>query len=105
MTVDSTRFKAANEVLERAERMVIGGKTQSSESRVRSVNGLEFQRIIDETVTEQYQPEPELSEKQKRTNDILAMSAEGKTVAQIAKKLGITSNEVTIVIELGGKMG
>jgi DNA-binding NarL/FixJ family response regulator len=102
-TVDSTRFKAASEVLERAERMVIGGKPKNSETRVRSVNGLEFQRIIDETVTDQYPPQPELSEKQKRTNDVLALSAEGKTVTQIARELGITRNEVTLVIELGGK--
>ena len=103
MSVDSTRFKAASEVLERAERMVIGSKPKNSETRVRSVNGSEFQRIIDETVTEQYPPEPELTEKQKRTNDILALSAEGKSVTQIARTLGITRNEVTLVIELGGK--
>ena len=103
MTVDSTRFKAAGEVLERAERMVIGGKPKNSESRVRSVNGLEFQRIIDETVIEQYPSEPELTEKQKRTNEILSLSSEGKSVAQIARKLGITRNEVDLVIGLGGK--
>jgi DNA-binding NarL/FixJ family response regulator len=35
--------------------------------------------------------------------NILALAGEGKTVAQIAQELGITQNEVMLVMELSGK--
>ena len=103
MKIDSSRIRAASEVLERAERMIRSNTQRTSVSPEKKDNETVFQRIIDETVGHMPVSVSEEQADQPKTthNRILEMSAEGKTVAQIAKKLGITQNEVMLVIGLG----
>ena len=97
VTVDSTRIRAASEVLERAERIIKNGALKPP---LNSNNGAVFQMFFDETEAELHESEAEAKNKQTRNEAILAMAAEGKTDAQIASKLGITRNEVKLVIGL-----
>jgi len=121
VTVDSTRIRAASEVLERAERIirsdalknhaaaegngsssgvVSSGSGGSNSSSGSGSSGAVFQRFFDETAAEQPAPEPEKNGAQTRTQAILALAAEGKTEAQIASELGITRYEVRLVVGL-----
>jgi len=98
VTVDSSRIRAASEVLERAERII---KSDALKAPAKGRGGVVFQRFFDETASEQ--PEnatAEAPDKQLRNDRILELSAEGKTDAQIASELGITRNEVKLVIGL-----
>ena len=99
MTVDSTRYGSANEVRNRAERVVLGGEANSFAAAVKSVDGMVFQRIIEEAKDEAANV-GEASNKHKNIDEILALSQEGKTQAQIAQMLGITLSEVTLVLDL-----
>ena len=105
--VDSSRMRAAGEALERAEKLVLGAApTKSLEAPAYSGGKAVFQRIIDETVSDEPEPEPEeeISSKHARTNSILELAEEGKTTAQIARKLGITQNEVKLIIGLRARV-
>ena len=97
VTVDSTRIRAASEVLERAERII---KSDTLKPQPSSNNGAVFQMFFDESEAELQESEAETNKKQTRNESILAMAAEGKTDAQIASELGITRNEVKLVIGL-----
>ena len=101
MTVDSSRIRAASEVLERAERMV---KSSSGKSvghvAVNGGSGDVVQRLFDDITPEQKADGAEAQQKHKRRDSILALAEEGKTNAQIARELGITQNEVKLVIGL-----
>jgi DNA-binding NarL/FixJ family response regulator len=97
--------KAASDALERAEKLAGGKTSQKTPATAASAGGDKpvFQRLFDDTAEETKPPANETEAKQQRTDKIISMSKDGKKVAQIAKELGITQNEVKLVIELGGK--
>ena len=103
VTVDSTRIRAASEVLERAERIIRSDALKPPAGAGSGNSGVVFHRFFDETAAEQPEPEPDNNGSQSRKKAILAMAAEGKTDAQIASELGITRNEVKLVIGLKKK--
>jgi len=109
---ETNRRKAAEEVLERAERII---KSDAAASTVQSVSipiqkedtgGAVFQKFFDDsadaipppgtTRTTSVQP----SGAQSRSTAILALAEEGKNDAEIASELGITRNEVQLVTAL-----
>ena len=108
-TPDSSRIRAANEVLARAERMVKkdARKKPLPVTAVTPEKGSVFQRIIDvaadEPLAVQYAEEKPPAAKQRRNEAILALKDQGKTVANIARELGITQNEVKLVIGIAGR--
>jgi len=99
VTVDSSRIRAASEVLERAER-IIKSETLKAPAKPGQGGGTVFQSFFDETVGDPPATQRITNNKQHRNEKILALAAEGKTDAQIASELGITRNEVNLVIEL-----
>ena len=109
MTVDSSRIRAASEVLERAERMIInsagkdGAAAKNNGNASKNTRGEGIQRLFDDTAGEPQTEEPETASKNKRMGSILALAQEGKTQAQIAQELSITQNEVMLVIGLNGR--
>jgi len=108
VTVDSSRIRAASEVLERAERIIKGDTLKPPASAGKGngngngAGGAVFQRFFDESVNEQPDPPP-VSDSMTRKEMILALAAEGRNDAQIASELGITRNEVKLVIGLKKK--
>lgn len=100
--VDSSRIRAANEMLARAERIVKSSTLKNPAPPAGSDNGVVFQRLFDETASETMAV-TEASAQQLRNEAILALAEEGKSDAQIASELGITQNEVKLVIGLTGK--
>jgi len=106
VTVDSSRIRAASEVLERAERIIKSDTLKPPASYGKgngnANGGVVFQRFFDESVSELPEP-PAAAEKKTRKESILELAAEGKTDAQIASELGITRNEVKLVIGLKKK--
>ena len=104
MTVDSSRLRAASEVLERAERMIKSNTGRSVDYLVGngSGNGEVIQRLFDDMTDEPHETAAETQVKHKKRESILALAEEGKTNAQIARELGITQNEVKLVIGLEG---
>ena len=100
MTVDSSRIRAASEVLERAERMIKNSPVKKNSASAADGGGV-IQRLFDDTVGEQPAAGQEKQAVSKRRESILALAQEGKTHAQIARELGITQNEVKLVIGLG----
>jgi len=102
MTVDSSRIRAASEVLERAERMIKSSTEKyGAATAARSGNVEVIQRLFDDSASEQPANGAELEPKNKKRDAILMLAKDGKTHAQIAKELGITQNEVKLVIGLG----
>jgi len=114
VTVDSSRIRAASEVLERAERIIKGDALKppaparkgngngNGNSSASASGGAVFQRFFDESVSELPEP-PAAAVKKSRKESILELAVEGKTDAQIASELGITRNEVRLVIGLKKK--
>lgn len=98
--VDPSRMRAANEALERAERIVKRDAMKPPAKQERNDNGPVFQRLFDDTAAELPAEPAEAPSKQARTEAILALAEEGKTDAQIAEELSITQNEVKLVIGL-----
>ena len=103
MKVDSSRIRVAGEVLERAERMIKGGLQPPADAAGKKDSGGAFQRIIDEAAAQAPPPTAAQGPNRARASRILEMSRDGKSVAQIAKNLGITQNEVMLVIGLEGR--
>jgi len=101
--VDSSRMRAANDVLARAERIVKSDALKNGAHPPNGDGGTVFHRLFDETVGEAPEGAAETPNKQERTEAILALAGEGKTDAQIAQELGITQNEVKLVIGLKRK--
>lgn len=101
--IDSSRLKAAGDALERAGRIVKRDTLKKDAEPAKSDNGTVFQRLFDETAAESVPASPEIQEKQVKNEAILALAEEGKTHAEIAKELGITQNEVKLVIDLTGR--
>ena len=108
VTVDSSRIRAASEVLERAERIIKGdalkppAPARKGNGSASASSGAVFQRFFDESVSELPEP-PAAAVKKSRKESILELAVEGKTDAQIASELGITRNEVRLVIGLKKK--
>ena len=103
MTVDSSRIRAASEVLERAERMIKSSPGKKSAPAAENVSGEIIQRLFDDASSEQPSAGTEKQTKNKRRETILTLAQEGKTHAQIARELSITQNEVKLVIGLNSK--
>ena len=97
---DPSRIKAAGDALARAERIVKSSSLKGGEQSAKSDNGVVFQRLFDETVSDAPEEAPS---QQTRNEAILALAESGKTDAQIASELGITQNEVKLVIGLTKK--
>ncbi|MCL2126042.1 MAG: hypothetical protein FWH33_09055 [Oscillospiraceae bacterium] len=104
MTVDSSRIRAASEVLERAERMVKSGGKKSNAPAAKKDGGEVIQRLFDDASSERLSENErdDSSIKNGRRESILALASSGKSHAQIAQELGITQNEVMLVIGLNG---
>ena len=90
-------------MLERAERIIKSETLKPPDSTGKGNSGVVFQRFFDETAGEPQEETPARMDKQSRKEAILALAAEGKTEAQIASELGITRNEVKLVIGLKKK--
>jgi len=105
--IDPNRMRAASEMLAKAEWIVRNDALKSHTAPPKSDNGDMFRRLFDEAAGEtpeyaaEYAEEPPV--KPTRSEMILSLAEEGKTEAQIAKELGITQNEVKLVIELKKK--
>ena len=104
MKIDSSRIRAASQVLERAERMIKSSALRAEETPAKKEDGSAFQRIIDETTSFLPESAVEAANKPKTTHtQIIEMSEQGKSTAEIAKRLGVTQNEVLLVVGLGKK--
>jgi len=105
---EDSRMRIAGEVLARAERMikknaVVQPAVAQPAVAAKSTEGVVFQRLFDDTVSETPSPQPpDAKLKQARNGAIVALAAEGKAPSQIARELGITQNEVNLVIGLNG---
>jgi len=110
LPLDANRIRVAGEVLERAERIIkneviTNPVTASSNNHAtppaKEENGAIFQKFFDESA-EAAPPAngAEASATQTRTDAIRALAAEGKSDVEIARQLGITRNEVMLVVGL-----
>jgi len=123
---DSSRIRAAGEAIERAERIAAGEPRISSASKsaasksaatksatsksatsksaaaaAKGSNGAVFQSFFDEMAVDlEDEGEAEPSGSQKRNEEILGLAEQGKSDAQIASLLGITRNEVKLILGL-----
>ena len=100
---DANRIRVAGEVLERAERIIKNETIVNPPmQQEKEENTPVFQKFFDETAeaTPPQQTAPEKPNAQSRSETILTMADEGKTDIEIASELGITRNEVQLVIGL-----
>jgi len=108
---DANRIKVAGEVLERAERIIKSDAivspssgTGGSGAMQKGDNAPVFQKFFEDTVESTPPPPPTAEEKKAtvrtRTDMILELANEGKSDVEIASELGITRNEVLLVIGL-----
>lgn len=96
---DANRIRVAGEVLERAERIVKNETIKNIDPPEKESNGVVFQKFFDDTADKPAPPDDtQAPGKQTRNEAILALAEEGKTDVQIASELGITRNEVQLVI-------
>jgi len=109
---DANRIRVAGEVLERAERIVKSDAVISPAPPVsngvvsapKDEGGAVFQKFFEDTA-ESTPPLPPTAEEKAatvktRTDMIIELAEEGKTDVEIAQELGITRNEVLLVIGL-----
>jgi len=105
LPLDANRIRAAGEVIERAERLIINeppAEAMQAAAPVQSeVKAAVFQKFFDESA-EAPPPMPyaEAPINTSRSEAILKLADEGKTDVEIASSLGITRNEVQLVIGL-----
>ena len=98
---DANRIRVAGEVLERAERIIKSENIPSPPPQEKENTGAVFQKFFDDTAeSTPLPPAVRTSRTQTRTESILELAAEGKTDIEIASRLGITRNEVLLVIGL-----
>ena len=106
---EANRIKVAGEVLERAERIikndaVIGNSvdvTVDAGPHEKENSGAVFQKFFDETAEATPPPAAtKTTNAQTRSEAILSLADEGKNDVEIASELGITRNEVQLVIGL-----
>ena len=108
---DANRIRVAGEVLERAERIIKnetiinppGSQANSVSQPEKDDRGAVFQKFFDDTAEAPPPPTgPPTQSMKSRSETILALANEGKTDIEIASQLGITRNEVQLVIGLRG---
>jgi len=98
---DANRIRVAGEVLERAERIVKSENITLPAPQEKERPGAVFQKFFDDTAeSTPIPPAVRASRAQTRTEAILELAAEGKTDVEIASQLGITRNEVVLVVGL-----
>ena len=98
---DANRIRVAGEVLERAERIIKSENIPSPPPQEKENTGAVFQKFFDDTAeSTPIPPAVRASRAQTRTEAILELAAEGKTDVEIASQLGITRNEVLLVVGL-----
>jgi type II secretory pathway pseudopilin PulG len=101
LPLDANRIRVAGEVLERAERIIKSENIPSPPPQEKENTGAVFQKFFDDTAeSTPIPPEVRATRAQTRTEAILELAAEGKTDVEIASKLGITRNEVVLVVGL-----
>ena len=106
LPLDANRIKVAGEVLERAERIIkndviINHGTSAAQPPEKEETGAVFQKFFDESADAPPPPPPsDTSNARLRSAAILTLADEGKTDVEIASELGITRNEVQLVIDL-----
>jgi len=110
LPLDANRIRVAGEVLERAERIIkkevistptFNGTVAPVRPQEKEETGAVFQRFFDESAEAPVPPpQTEVSNAQKRSEMILALAEEGRSDVEIASRLGITRNEVQLVIGL-----
>jgi len=104
LPLDANRIKVAGEVLERAERIIKSDSILSPAPQSSNDNAPVFQKFFDDTLEATPPPPPSEEEKKEsvrtRTDMILELANEGKSDVEIAQELGITRNEVLLVIGL-----
>jgi len=102
---DPNRVRAAGEALEHASRIVksesvVPVPPQNDKPPAKENNVAVFQKFFDDTAEATPPPELRTSKVQTRTDMILALAEEGRSDIEIASELGITRNEVLLVIGL-----
>jgi len=98
---DANRIRVAGEVLERAERIIKSENIPPPPPPEKENAGAVFQKFFDDTAeSTPLPPTIRASRAQTRTEAILELAAEGKTDVEIASQLGITRNEVLLVVGL-----
>jgi len=107
LPLDANRIRAAGEVIERAERLVMNEPSfaepiSAVTPPVPEVKTAVFQKFFDDSAEAPPPPVPyaEAPINTSRSEAILALADEGKTDVEIASSLGITRNEVQLVIGL-----
>jgi len=100
LPLDANRIKAAGDVIERAEKMFVN--EPPADSSQPEVKAAVFQKFFDDSAEAPPPPMPyaEAPINTSRSEAILALADEGKTDVEIASSLGITRNEVQMVIGL-----
>jgi len=103
---DANKIRVAGEVLDRAGRIIKSENIPQpdpvvTEQKEKEATGAVFQKFFDDTAdSTPLQPSIRASRTQTRTEKILTLSAEGKSDIEIASELGITRNEVLLVVGL-----
>ena len=97
-SIDPSRLKAASEAVERAEKLLNSGTVKSSVSTPGVGSGVVIQRLFDDPADEQPSTASEKQTKSTKREAILELAKEGKTEVAIARELGITQNEVKLVV-------
>jgi FtsZ-interacting cell division protein ZipA len=101
LPLDANRIRIAGEVLERAERIIKSENVPPAPPQEKENTGAVFQKFFDDTAeSTPLPPTVRASRAQTRTEEILELAAEGKTDVEIASRLGITRNEVLLVVGL-----
>jgi len=104
LPLDATRLKAATEVIESAQRVIKNDKIILPPEPQKEENGAVFQKFFDDTAESTPPLPPTEQERQNsiktRTDMILELANEGKSDVEIASELGITRNEVLLVVGL-----
>jgi DNA-binding NarL/FixJ family response regulator len=98
--INPSRYKAVKEALSMTEKIAKDDASKSASVSAKNDNLAVFQRFFDETAMQALPNVEEVANKPTRNESILALAEEGKTDAQIASELGITQNEVRLIIGL-----
>jgi len=102
LPLDANRIRVAGEVLERAERIIKNDAIIPPPPPAKDSNGAVFQKFFDESSEIPAAPTKadRTANVKTRTDMILELANEGKSDVEIASELGITRNEVLLVVGL-----
>jgi len=103
LPLDANRIRVAGEVLERAERIIKSESIINPATPEKEDSGAVFQKFFDDSAEAAPPPQTPATAStsaRSRKETILAFADEGKTDVEIASELGITRNEVQLVIGL-----